>query len=133
MSRPEGQGTSSSSSPGVVGRPQARSLALPAGRYSAQYKIIAPDPAKYAFGVVVTAPVSVDVSVSIRTWYGAILPSILTSSHAPDYCTQNGSQDVCTEPFPLLPAQRPGEWTVVAAKRAGPAATVHIAITFTKP
>lgn len=104
-----------------------------AGRVSAQYNVTAPDPARYAFDVTVTAPASVDVGVSIRTWYGAIFPGILTSSHQPHACTLRGSHDVCSEPFPLLPAQRAGKWTVVAAKESGPAATVRIVITFTKP
>jgi hypothetical protein len=118
---------------GVVGRPQAASLPMFAGRSSAQYGITAPDPARYEFDVAVTAPVSVDVGVSIRTWYGAILPSILDSSHDASSCQARGSEDVCFERFPFLPAQRAGRWTVVAAKRSGPAATIRIAITFVKP
>jgi hypothetical protein len=126
----ESPGKNSASPASVVGRPQAASLAMSAGRSSAQYKITAPDPARYAFDVTVTAPASVDVSVSIRTWYGAIFPSILGSSHDAGFCRVRSSQDVCFELFPFLPAQRAGSWTVVAAKQSGPAATVHIVITF---
>jgi hypothetical protein len=104
-----------------------------AGRSSAQYEITAPDPAKYPFDVIVTAPVSVNIGVSIRTWYGAIFPSILVSSHEAGLCKARDSKDVCSELFPLLPAQRAGIWTVVAAKQSGPSATVRIAITFVKP
>jgi len=118
---------------GVIGKPQAANLAMSAGRSSAQYGITAPDPARYAFDLAVTAPVSVDVGLSIRTWYGAILPSILDSSHDAGWCQAHGSEDVCFERFPFLPAQRAGHWTVVAAKRSGPAATVRIAITFVTP
>ena len=110
---------------GVAGRPQVASLPMSAGRSSAQYGITAPDPARYPFDVAVTAPVSVDVSVSIRTWYGAILPSILDSSHDAGSCQARGSEDVCFERFPFLPAQRAGRWTVIAAKRSGPAATIR--------
>jgi hypothetical protein len=106
---------------------------MPAGRSSAQYKIMAPDPARYQFDVVITAPASVDVGVSIHTWYGAIFPSILGSTHQLDVCRLSGSQDRCSELFPLLPAQHAGSWTVIAAKQSGPAATVRIAITFAKP
>ena len=126
--------TGSTASPtGAVGRPQAASLLMPAGRSSVQYGITAPDPARYAFDVAVTAPASVDIGVSIRTWYGAILPSILVSSHDPGWCQARGSEDVCFERFPFLPAQRAGRWTVVAAKTSGPAATIRIVITFVKP
>ncbi|MGH3258178.1 MAG: hypothetical protein ACRDOU_22765 [Streptosporangiaceae bacterium] len=118
---------------GFIGKPQAASLSLPAGRSTVQYGITAPDPARYAFDVAVTAPVSANVGVSIRTWYGAILPSILDSSHDAGSCQAHGSQDVCFEMFPFLPAQRAGRWTVIAAKRSGPAATIRIVITFVKP
>jgi len=118
---------------GVIGRPQAANLAMSSGRSSAHYVITAPDPARYPFDVSVAAPASIDVAVSIHTWYGAVLPSILSSSHQPDVCRLRSSEDICFELFPLLPAQRAGAWTVVAGKQSGPAATVRIVITFTKP
>jgi hypothetical protein len=124
---------STASPASVAGRPQAASLSMSAGRSSVQYGITAPDPARYTFDVTVTAPASVDISVSIRTWYGAILPSILVSSHDAGWCQARGSEDVCFERFPFLPAQRAGRWTVIAAKPSGPAATIRIAITFVKP
>jgi hypothetical protein len=117
----------------VTGRPQAANLAMSSGRSSAQYVITAPDPARYGFDVSVTAPASIDVAVSIRTWYGAIFPSILSSSRQSGVCRRRGSEDLCYEVFPLLPAQRAGAWTVVAAKQSGPAATLRIVITFAKP
>ena len=114
----------------VIGRPQAANLALPGGRSSAQYVITAPDPARYSFEVIVAAPASIDVAVSIHTWYGAVFPSILSSSRQSDVCRLRGSEDTCFELFPFLPAQLAGAWTVVAAKQSGPAATVRIVITF---
>ena len=128
-----GPGSNPAPTPAVAGRPRAASLVLPAGRSSAQYPITAPSPAQYGFDVTVTAPASADVGVSIRTWYGAVFPSILTSTHDPASCRTRGSQDVCFERFPLLEAQRAGTWTVVASKRSGPAATVRVAIVFVKP
>jgi hypothetical protein len=119
--------------PTAIGKPQAANLAMPSGRSSAQYVITAPDPARYAFDVSVTAPASIDVAVSIHTWYGAVFPSILSSSHQSDVCRLRGSEDACFELFPPLPAQRAGAWTVVAAKQSGPATTVRIVITFAKP
>src|ERR1700720_1002821 len=77
----------------VIGRPQAANLAMSSGRSSAQYVITAPDPARYPFEVSVTAPASIDVAVSIHTWYGAVLPSILSSSRQPDVCRLRGSED----------------------------------------
>ena len=106
---------------------------MSSGRSSAHYVITAPDPARYGFEVSVTAPASIDVAVSMHTWYGAIFPSILSSSHQPDICRLRGSDDTCFELFPPLPAQRAGAWTVVAAKQSGPATTVRIVITFTMP
>jgi hypothetical protein len=117
----------------VTGRPQVAKLVMSSGRTSDHYLITAPDPARYAFDVSVTAPASIDVAVRIRTWYGAVFPSILSSSHQLGVCRLEGSEDVCLEHFPLLPAQRAGAWTVVAAKRSGPATTVRIAITFARP
>jgi hypothetical protein len=73
------------------------------------------------------------VAVSIHTWYGAVFPSILGSSHQSGACGLRGPEDICFELFPVLPAQRAGAWTVVAAKQSGPAATVRIVITFAKP
>ena len=128
-----GPGRNPARTPAGAGRPQAARLVLPAGRSSAQYQITAPSPAQYGFDVTVMAPASADVSLSIRTWYGAIFPSILTSTHDPASCRTRGSQNVCFERFPLLEAQRAGTWTVVASKRSGPAATVRVAIVFAKP
>lgn len=124
-------GTIARTSPDVQ-RPQASALVLAAGRSSARYRITAPSPARYAFTVTVAAPASVDVAVTIITWYGAIL-SILDSTHEPGWCTRQGAQDICFERFPFLPAQLAGTWTVIASKRLGPAATVRIAVTFAKP
>src|SRR5580704_1904685 len=119
--------------PSVIGRPQAANLAMSTGRSSAQDVITAPDPARYGFDVSVEAPASIDVAVSIHPWYVSVFPSILSSSRQPDVCRLRDSEDICFELFPLLPAQRAGAWTVVAAKQSGPAAIVHIAITFAKP
>lgn len=128
-----GHPVSTASPVGLIEKPQAASLSMSAGRSTVQYGITAPDPARYPFDVAVMAPVSVDVGVSIRTWYGAILPSILDSSHDTSPCQARGSEDVCFERFPFLPAQHAGRWTVVAAKRSGPAARIRIVITFVKP
>ena len=117
----------------VIGRPQVASLMMANGRTSAQYVINAPNPARYGFDVSVTARASTDVAVRIRTWYGAVFSNILISSHQSGACSLRGSQDVCSEHFPLLPAQRAGAWTVIAAKPSGPATTVRIAVTFAKP
>ena len=128
-----GPGREHTGAASVIGRPQAANLAMSSGRSSARYVISAPDPARYGFDVSVSAPASVDVAVRIGTWYGAEFPSILVSSHQSDWCRLRGSEDVCFERFPLLPAQRAGAWTVVAAKPSGPATTVRIVITFAKP
>ena len=117
---------------GVTEPPQAARLVLPTGRSSAQYQITAPSPAEYAFDVSVTAPASADVAVNIRTWYGAIL-SILGSTHDQGACGRRGSQDICFERFPFLPAQRAGKWTVVVSKRSEAPATVRVTVTFGKP
>ena len=117
----------------VIGRPQTANLVMARGHTTARYVITAPSPAKYVFDVAVTARASTNVAVKIRTWYGAVFPSILISSHQSGDCRLKGSQDVCLEHFPLLAAERAGAWTVVATKQSGPATTVRIAITFAKP
>jgi hypothetical protein len=73
------------------------------------------------------------VSVNARTWYGATLGILVSTRDLQGSCTRKNSQDVCSERFPLLPAQRAGNWTIVAAKRSMPAATVRVAITFARP
>lgn len=116
-----------------VGRPQAASLMLAEGRSSARYRITAPSPAQYGFEVTVIAPAAANVSVNARTWYGAILSILISTRDLRESCRRHGSQDICFERFPLLPAQRAGTWTIVASKRSEPAATVRIVITFAKP
>jgi hypothetical protein len=117
---------------GEVQEPQSAALALSAGRSSAHYRITAPSPAKYAFDVSVTAPASINVAVNMRTWYGTTL-TILNSSHDRPWCRRRASQDICFLPFPFLPAQLAGKWTVVASKQSGAPATVAVVVTFAKP
>jgi hypothetical protein len=117
---------------GVAEQPQPAELALPAGRSSAQHRITAPSPARYAFDVSVTAPASASVAVNMRTWYGTTL-TILDSTHDRAWCRRRGSQAICFLPFPFLPAQLAGTWTVVASKQSGPPATVRVVVTFAKP
>ena len=116
----------------VVEHLQPGELVLPAGRSSAQYRITAPSPAKYAFDVSVTAPASATVAVNMRTWYGTML-SVLDSTHDRAWCRRRGSQDICFLPFPFLPAQLAGKWMVVASKQLGPPAAVRVVVAFTKP
>lgn len=114
-------------------QPQAASLALPAGRSSAQYKITAPSPAQYGFDVTVAAPASADISVNAHTWYGATLSILDSTRDLQESCHRQGARNVCFERFPLLPAQRSGSWAIVATKRSAPAAAVRVAIMFAKP
>ena len=116
-----------------TGRPPAASLMLAEGRSSARYRITAPSPAQYGFEVTVIAPAAANVSVNARTWYGAILSILISTRDLREWCRRQGSQDICFERFPLLPAQRAGTWTIVASKHSEPASTVRIAITFAKP
>jgi hypothetical protein len=117
---------------GVVERPQPAELVLFAGRSSARYRITAPSPAKYTFDVSVTAPASANVAVNMRTWYGTTL-TVLDSTHDRAWCSRRGSHDICFLPFPFLPAQLAGTWTVIASKQSGPPATVRVVVTFAKP
>jgi hypothetical protein len=118
--------------PVAAERAQMASLTLAAGRSRAHYAITAPSPAHYVFDVELTSPSAADVALTIRTWYGTTL-SILSSSHAAGSCARHGSQDVCLEHFPLLPAQLAGTWTVVASKLSRQAARIHISVRFLKP
>jgi hypothetical protein len=123
-----GKGTSTA----PIGRPQAATLHLAAGRSAAQFMIVAPPPPKYTWNASVAAPAAADVGVNIRTWYGVDL-QVLTSTHDAESCKTGARRSTCFTRFPFLEAQRAGRWTVIATKRSGPPAVVHIAITFNKP
>ncbi len=94
----------------VIGRPQAANPAMSSGRSSARYVITAPDPARYAFDVSVSAPASVDVAVRIDTWYGAEFPGILVSSHQSDWCRLRARRMSASNGFLCSPpsARAPG-------------------------
>lgn len=121
-----------SRSAAVIGRPQAGVLRLAAGRSAAQFTIVAPPPPKYTWNVLVSTAATADVAVNIHTWYGVDL-QVLPSTREADSCKTSGARSTCFLRFPLLEAQRAGRWMVIASKRSGPSATVHIAITFHRP
>jgi hypothetical protein len=116
----------------LVGHRQTSLLCLAAGASSGEFTITAPPPPEYAWNVGVTALPADVVTVRIRTWYGADL-SVVESTRDAEVCRRDGGSSRCCLRFPLLEAQRGGRWSVIASKRSGPAAAVHIAITFYKP
>lgn len=122
---------------------QAASLALPAGRSSAHFRITTPSPARYDFDVALNLSAAADIVVQFRTWYGAVLDildykpgaqreSSIVNNRATG-CKSVGSRLLCVQHYPLLAAQKAGVWTVVVSKRSIPPATVRVAVTFHKP
>ena len=116
----------------LLGRPQTGVLRLPPGRSANSFTITALSPPRYVWDARVTAPANADVEVDIRTWYGVEL-QVVDSTNNKQTCGISHARSVCLAHFPLLEAQRPGRWTVIAAKHSGPAAIVRIAITFMNP
>jgi hypothetical protein len=113
----------------LVGTPQGQTLEMPAGRSTAKFTITALPPPEHTWDVYVDAPATADVAVRIRTWYGQPL-RVLDTTHDPTSCDVQGARSVCSLAFPRLEAQRPGEWTVIVAKRSGPRARVRVEVTF---
>ena len=134
------------SAPGSLGsalRPQAALLALPAGRSSAHFRIIAPSPARYDFDVALNLPAAAHLVVQFRTGYGAVLdildykPSEQSESSTVNNqttgCKSAGSRLLCVQHYPLLAAQKAGAWTFVVSKRSAPPATVRVVVKFHNP
>jgi hypothetical protein len=116
----------------LAGRPQAAFLRLGRGRSSARYTITALSPPTHTYDVRIVAPVSAAISVRIRTWYATSL-SVLNTTRDKTWCNTRGTRSICLLRFPRLEAQQAGPWTVIASKRSQPAATVRVAVTFSKP
>jgi hypothetical protein len=116
----------------LAGRPQAALLRLGRGRSSARYTITALSPPTHTYDVRVVAPVSAAIGVRIRTWYATSL-SVFDSTGDKTWCNTHSAMSICLLRFPRLEAQQAGPWTVIVSKRSQPAATVRIAVTFSKP
>jgi hypothetical protein len=113
----------------LVGRPQAAVLWLAAGRSTAKFTITALAPREHTWDVTISAPAGADVEVHIVTWYGVSF-SVLDTTRDRQSCATSRGRTVCVLRFPLLEAQRPGPWTVIARKRTAPAAAVRVQVTF---
>ena len=127
-----GGGTTADHANVLIGRPQTGVLRLAPGRSANSFTITALSPPRYVWDARVTAPANADVEVDIQTWYGVEL-QVLDSTKNKQTCRVTHARSVCLARFPLLEAQRPGRWTVIAAKHSGPTAIVRIAITFINP
>jgi hypothetical protein len=115
----------------LVGTPQGQTLQMPVGGATAKFTITALPPPEHTWDVRVDAPATADVAVRIRTWYGQRL-RVLDTTHDPTSCDVQGARSVCSLAFPRLEAQRPGEWTVIVAKRSEPRARVRVEVIFSE-
>lgn len=122
--------------------PQSASLSLTEGRSTAQYTIVAPSPARYAFDVSTDMPRSAALTIVLRTWYGAVLtageyrPDATSGSstvNSESGCSAHGPRLTCVGHYPLLPAQKAGKWTVLVSKRSQAPASVRVGLTFYRP
>ncbi len=117
-------------------------LRLTKGRSSGRYTIIAPSPALYAFDVSTDMPRSAALSILLRTSYGAVFtgpeyrPNATSESsraNSESACSVHGARLKCVGHYPLLPAQKGGNWTVVVSKRSQAPASVRVGLTFYRP
>jgi hypothetical protein len=115
----------------LIGKPQGQTLKMSAGPSTNRFTITALPPPQHTWDVNVEAPMTADVAVRIRTWYGQRL-RVLDTTHDQTSCRVQGGRSVCSLAFPRLEAQRPGEWTVIVVKRSQPAALVRVEVIFNK-
>ena len=115
----------------LIGKPQAQTLEMSAGPSTTRFTITALPPPQHTWDVHVDTPLTADVAVSIRTWYGQRL-RVLDTTHDQASCEVQGERSVCSLAFPRLEAQRPGKWTVIVVKRSQPAARVRVEVIFNK-
>jgi hypothetical protein len=102
---------------------------MSAGPSTARFGIIALSPPRHTWDVHVDAPITADVAVSIRTWYGQRL-RVLDTTHDETSCEVQRQRSLCSLAFPRLEAQLPGEWTVIVVKRSVPAVRIRVEVIF---
>lgn len=117
-------------------------LRLTKGRSTAQYTIIAPSPALYAFDVSTDMPRSATLRILLRTSYGVVLTAgeyrpnstrESSTANSESACSVHRARLTCIGHYPLLPAQKGGKWTVVVSKRSQAPASVRVGLTFYRP
>jgi hypothetical protein len=114
----------------LVGRPQDAVLRLARGRSMAHFEITAVP--HDTWDVRISAPVSADFEVDALKSDGEQL-HLLETTHQREACANTGTRVHCFLRFAIGANQTPGRWTVIAKKRAGPATTIRIQITFHRP
>lgn len=100
-----------------------------------RFTLRAPDPVAHAFDVrVEQQPRVAQVLVRIETPYGALTvfdPNVhLLADRVGVDCRHRGERALCRMSFPPFAAERPGRWTVVVQKIAGPPADVRVGVGF---
>lgn len=116
----------------LADHPQVGLLHLRAGHWSAHFAITALSPPEHTYEVKIVAPARANVAVRIHTWYGVDLGIEDSTIKDKASCVLKGKRSVCDLLFPQLEAQRAGSWTVIATDRSRSAATVRIAVTFSR-
>jgi PASTA domain len=105
-------------------------LELGAGRTSADYRVVAADPARDRFSLALTLPSSADLRVWLQIGTGRRV--LLEHTNELGICRARGGQTRCSLSFSGPLGEEPGIWTVNLAKRSTPAATVRITVTLSQ-
>jgi hypothetical protein len=101
-------------------------LRLGTGRTDADYRVVAADPARDLFSLVLTLPSSADLRVWLQIGTGRRV--LLEHTNEVGTCRARGGQTRCSLSFEGPLGEEPGVWMVGVAKRSTPAATIRITV-----
>jgi len=107
-----------------------RRLRLGAGRTTAAYLVVAPDPPTHQLTVVVTMPRAAQVTVWLETEFHSRVP-VVASTHDPTTCKPTRGRVRCVVQFGVVPAGGElGIWTARVAKHSSPPAVMEVTVRF---
>jgi hypothetical protein len=108
----------------------ARRLRLGAGRTTATYLVVAPDPPTHPLTVVVILPRAAEVKVWLETEFKSRVP-VVGSRRDPSNCRPTGGQVRCVVRLGVVNAGGElGIWTARVAKYSSPPAVVEVTVRF---
>ena len=107
-----------------------RRLWLGAGRTTAAYLVVAPDPPTHQLTVVVTMPRAAQVKVWLETEFHSRVP-VVASTHDPTTCKPTRGRVHCVVQFGVVPAGGElGIWTAKVAKHSWAPAVMEVTVRF---
>jgi PASTA domain len=107
-----------------------RRLRLGAGRTTAAYLVVAPDPPTHQLTVVVTMPRAAQVKVWLETEFNSRVP-VVASTHDPTTCKPTRGRVHCVVQFGAVPAGGElGIWTAKVAKHSWAPAVMEVTVRF---